>query len=349
MATNAAADAAGEKDLNYYIEHPDELPEHYSIEQIAELAAGRVDDAAKEDKPQVEEGAATGTEGEPKAAEGEGKPAGEAAKPEDEDPNKAPEATDEAPIQSKDGKHTIPYAVLSKEREQRQNAEATVQALQKRLEALEAGKATGDAQVTQSIIDEADLAELREDLPQLATVIDKLVGKIGTLEGELQAERAKTQQEVETAVKSTVQEHIDANPTLRFWQNENVDMFNKAVEFDDVIRADPKNAGLTMAERFDKVVVAMEAVYGKTELPDAYKPTAQKEPEQKPNDIAVKAKEIVDKAPADKPKTLADIPGGQPPGTDELENITELSTSRLNAMMDKMTPEQINSLLAKYG
>ena len=40
------------------------------------------------------------------------------------------------------------------------------------------------------------------------------------------------------------------------------------------IKADPRNKGLSLDQRFGKVVAAMEAVYGETQLPDEYRRAA---------------------------------------------------------------------------
>lgn len=316
------------KGLDYYIEHPDELPEHYSLEQLQDLAEGNEVAEAEKEPPQTEETSETVVTEEEQPAEEE----------------ETDEARDEAPIQSKDGKHTIPYAVLSKEREQRQAAEAAIQTLTAKLAAMEAGSETpGDA--VSEIVSDEELAELREDFPPLAKVLDKLVGKIGELEGQLTQDRSKEQERTATATQTTVQDLIDANPTLSYWQNENAEMFTKATQFDDLLRLDPANANLSVEQRFSKVVAAMEAVHGKTELPASYKPVAT---ESKEN-IAERAQKIVDKVPASKPKTLSEIPGGTPPKADEMENIAEMSPGNLEAMMAKMNPTQIAELLSKFG
>ena len=105
------------KDLDYYAANPDELPT--DPDQIAALVA-QMDGAPAPE--QAENDATAGVE----EAEGE-----------DGKTKEAPQQVeDEAPIASKDGKHTIPYDVLKSERERRKAAEQAMQELQARIDAM---------------------------------------------------------------------------------------------------------------------------------------------------------------------------------------------------------------------
>ena len=112
-----------------------------------------------------------------------------------------------------------------------------------------------------------------------------------------------------------------------------------------MIKANPANQSQTLSERFEKVVVAIEALYGKADLPDAYKP--EKAPDTSIEQVAAKAKAAVEKVGTFKPKTLSDMPGGTTPPTTERERIETMSPHELQRLMDSMDADQLAAFIAK--
>ena len=303
------------KDLDYYAANPDEMPT--DPDQIAALMAQMEGTPAPE---QAENDATAGVED----AEGE-----------DEKTEEAPQQVDEeAPIASKDGKHTIPYDVLKSERERRKAAEQAMQELQARIDAMQqTGKPQEQAQGEAST---DDLDSMAEDFPAVA----KLLAHTRKLEQQLQTVAQRMEQEDrqrQEATMSEVRQAVDANPTLLHWEHNDPDRWAAAIEADTKLQASPAHRGLTLEARLAKAVEIVDAFYG----PDATAPRAQAKPQNSPPKKAAAAKEA--------PRTLSDIPGGAVPASDPIEAFAQMSADRLGAQMANMTPDQISALLNRLG
>lgn len=319
------------KDLDYYMANPHEMPDDFVAKQLGESTEEEVS-AASSAEPEVED-ESTPEKVEAKAEEPELKEA-------------EPEG-----IASKNGKHILPYSALATERERRQSAERAMAELAQRIQALEGSKQAAPVAEAPSEENGEDLEAIMSDFPTLAGPIKALLSKVNQLEGQLntvaQREQQREQQD-EQARTLTVQEAIEANPTLFYWQNANEEMFKAAVAFDDQIKADPRNQSLSLEDRFSRVVAAVEAVYGKTELPPEYR---KDEPKSESLDtLAGKAKEKIEQAVRkSSPKTLSDLPGGIPPESSKDEQMGNMSPTELGAMMMKMSPQQVAELLTRVG
>ena len=303
------------KDLDYYAANPDEMPT--DPDQIAALMAQMDGSPAPE---QAENDATAGVE----ATEGE-----------EEKTEEAPQQVDEeAPIASKDGKHTIPYDVLKSERERRKAAEQAMQELQARIDAMQQ---TGKPQeVAEGEASTDDLDSMAEDFPAVA----KLLAHTRKLEQQLQTVAQRMEQEDrqrQEATMSEVRQAVDANPTLLHWEHNDPDRWAAAIEADTKLQASPAHRGLTLEQRLAKAVEIVDAFYG----PDSAAPRAQAKPQNSPPKKAAAAKEA--------PRTLSDIPGGAVPASDPIEAFAQMSADRLGAQMANMTPDQINALLNRLG
>lgn len=360
------------KDLNYYIDHPDEM----TIDVMSKLdtdtegdeLGGTIDEVVKEAaKEGVKEGVTPPADKveDPPATP----PAKEAEKP--EDPNGSV-------VKSKDGKHEIPYAVLDAERQGRRDAEQKAQTQQAeidRLTALVAASKTeqpkGEPKVEPpadelEVMSEEDIAEVEKDFPAVAKNLRaqaKQLADLQTLVQTLaQSEGGRRQTEANTA-KSSVQVAIDANPKLAILQSKDPEGWKQAIEFDNSLKRDPRNKSLDMAARFAKVVGMYESVYGAIELPagtPAPAPTpaapAAKAPAapvvKKEDDAVVAARALIAKVDKEskengKVTSLSDIPGGVPPETDPLEQLGLLSASELGNKFMTMDLKAISQILAK--
>lgn len=303
------------KDLDYYAANPDEMPT--DPDQIAALMAQMDGTPAPE---QAENDATAGVE----EAEGE-----------QEKTEEAPQQVDEeAPIASKDGKHTIPYDVLKSERERRKAAEQAMQELQARIDAMQQ---TGKPQeVAEGEASTDDLDSMAEDFPAVA----KLLAHTRKLEQQLQTVAQRMEQEDrqrQEATMSEVRQAVDANPTLLHWEHNDPDRWAAAIEADTKLQASPAHRGLTLEARLAKAVEIVDAFYG----PDTTAPRAPTKPQNSPPKKAAAAK--------DAPRTLSDIPGGAVPASDPIEAFAQMSADRLGAQMANMTPDQISALLNRLG
>jgi len=313
--------------LEYYLANPEEMPDN-----LSELEAS----LNKEPEPKEED------------VKEESAPSDAEAKEE----VKVEEAPEEAPkLLSKNGKDEIPYQVLVSERERRAAAEKAAQDLRNQLAEIEARVKVGEQkQEAPRKEDAIDIDKLAEDFPEVGVAIKSLQAQVAEANQRLQAvveiEQERQVREVQTA-RNRVQEAIDGNPVLSYWQNESPEMFNKAVQLDDALRQDSVTASLSMEQRFEKVVKAMTAIYGEPELPGNYKPAAPKTEDM--NGLTEKAKEVVKKTESFKPRSLSDIPGGTPPASNERDKLQNMSQGQLAAMMHDMDADQINSLIARLG
>lgn len=303
------------KDLDYYAANPDEMPT--DPDQIAALMAQMDGTPAPE---QAENDATAGVE----VTEGE-----------EEKTEEAPQQVeDEAPIASKDGKHTIPYDVLRTEREKRRAAEQAMQELQARVDAMQQ---TGKPQeVAEGEASTDDLDSMAEDFPAVA----KLLAHTRKLEQQLQTVAQRMEQEDrqrQEATMSEVRQAVDANPTLLHWEHNDPDRWAAAIEADTKLQASPAHRGLTLEARLAKAVEIVDAFYG----PDTTAPRAPTKPQNSPPKKAAAAK--------DAPRTLSDIPGGAVPASDLVEEFAQMSADRLGAQMANMTPDQISALLNRLG
>lgn len=326
-----------DKDLQYYLDHPDETPDDPAA--LAALAEQMNTPVVTEDPAPAEKD----VKADPSPAEEKPVVAEEQAK-------------EEGDILMPSGKGTIPYAVLKSEREKRQAAEAATAELTSKLaemqEQLAKGTQKGDAKAEEigaealATMTPDELDALRADFPVFGKVIDSLMGTIGSLSKEV--ESLKQTEEVRAVdnqrrAATSVQELIDNEPVLLHLQTKDPDLFAKAVEIDKTLMNNPRYPD--MASRFAKVSQIMESTFGPFDGVTAPKkdtaPTVSKE---------VARKAVLDKVastPAS-PKSLSDIPAGEPPESDEMANLESLSAAELSDRMMKMTSDQRTAFLNRF-
>lgn len=265
--------------------------------------------------------------------------------------------TDDQVISTADGKSTIPFSVLKESRrreaEARQQAQAageTAAKLREDLERLQAGAAAAGtlAAATEETDDRItklrEQAEaIREDLPAMAAMFDNLIAEIEDTRkarsGFEQREQAVQRSAQETAAMA-VRDVIDNNPTLLMWEAENVAAFNKAADFDDMLKKDPLYKGVPLADRFAKAV----------ELTKAVMPTAKDAPvTPDAKTLKERADKALKAAGEFSPETLSDLPGGASPAANPLDNLDAMSAVALAQRMESMTQEQLDSFIARHG
>lgn len=321
------------KDFEYYTQNPDELPTDPA--QIDALLNGTPPEEPIAAEPEAEEDV------KPEA-------------PSQPEPTAAEEEIP-APIESKDGKHTIPYSILQSEREKRRAAEQVQQELMQRIAEIEERLSSGqqgqvESEAVAELLSDESIDEMVGDFPSIKPMIEytkQLEGKLKQFEqrfAEVEQIESARQQAQQAAVAAEVRNEIDANPTLSYWETKDPEKWNAAIEANRQLMSLPATQKLPLSERFSKVVSVVEAIYGATELPPEFAP--KQEP---PKDLSAKVKKAVESAETFKPKTIGEMPGGSIASTDPIESLLEQNPGKLAAMMSKMTPDQISELLAKAG
>lgn len=279
------------------------------------------------------------------AAAGEGAPSG---------------ATTDQPkgVQAKDGQHIIPYSVLERERDRASRAEQTAQALADQLQKLQSGTATAataDANAVQ--LTDEDLAQLDTDLPGVAKVIraqmqmiEKLTGTVQTLQQGQESQQTSAEQvrrdEEEAAIAAN--ENLTALRSAMGTDPKAQARWNRVVDTYQSLREDPDLFALDTASLINKAEQSVAAIYG----PVVKAAAAPATPAAKPNESqAADLKQAADAAlkaqPGTTPTSLSDFPGGTPPAQNDMETMANASPVQLGQKFMSMTPEQIESYLAR--
>ncbi len=291
-------------------------------------------------------------EAEKKAEEDEKKPA--TADEGDASTTQTPEG-----VQTRDGKHVIPYRVLEQERDARKTLQQEVERLKADSEKPPGaeGKSTesGGELDTSAIISSEQMEELEDYAPELAGAMKALVGEVNTLKQantQSELEKKQAEQEKEEQDKQDVQDRIDAaidgNDDLKAWGQKadagDSTMWDRAASVDLMLRQDQEWADKPIEERFAKVVETVNAMYGPKETT---KPTLS--PEQKEADLKKAADEKLEDKPGSMPTSLSDIPGGSSPAQSDIETLENASAVTLGQKFSSMSPDQIESYLARLG
>ncbi len=338
-----------DKDLQYYLDHPDETPDDPAV--LLQLAEQMTAPITGEEPPPTEK---KDEKPEDPAPSSEEPKKGEAKQVEE------PKKEEEAAILMPSGKGTIPYAVLKSEREKRQAAEEAVAELSQKMEQMQAqlakGTDRGDAKAAEigtealATMTPEELDALRSDFPVFGKVIDSLMGTIGTLTKEV--ETLKQSEQVRTTTSqnqaaTTVQELIDGEPILLHLQTSSPDLFAKAIEIDKTLMGNPKYPD--MASRFEKVAEIMDSTFGPFDGVPAKVKTPPATHETSVNKDAAR-KIVLEKIEKNKavPNSLSDAPSGEPPASDEVASLENLSALELTDRLLKMSADQRTAYLNRF-
>lgn len=290
-----------------------------------------------------------------------------ASEPEKETQNPTePSEADAAGVATKDGKHVIPYAVLTSTRERALRAEeaaremaARVTALEQSLQAAAKGANTGAApraaeavaaDATERMSD-ADLEALKEDFPTVYKALRAATARADQLEQQVR-EQASFRQEVEGAsqrdVEMTVQDAIDSVPKLAHIQASDPQTFALAKQFDDTLKNTPAWANKPMQERFAKVIEMVEAANGAIDLPGGKSNPEVPAPNAEDLKKAAQATAAaaVKTGRSNVPTSLSEFPVGDPPAQTETQALEQMTQFQLAEKFARMTPEQQDAYLA---
>lgn len=319
------------KDIDYYLNHPDETPD--DLEALEALADGGEVQAQAEGEPdENHDGEAAASD----AGQDGGKK--ENVKPEGE-PGAKEEEEVRAPIQAKDGKHTIPYSVLEGTRKRAERADRLEEVVAhqadkiKELESqLKTGKDGHDG-AKEADISSEDLAMIREEFPEFAKVLEAQSAQIMELREVIGSRQANEEQDQQRTVATMVQDTIDSIPKLAHIQTNNPDLFARAVVLDESLKSDPANAGLPLKDRFLKALKGVEAMYGEISLP-GNAPSAREIAQQK-----------LGSAMSAPPNSLSDLPSGEAHKHSQKERIESMPAAEVGALMMDMTDDQLDAYL----
>lgn len=316
------------KDVAYYLDNPDELPDDPTA--LAKLALeGTVDDEGDDDKTKTADAEQTAD----KAAQGDkGKVV--------EGQEKGNEDEHAEGVLGRDGKTVIPYGVLKGAREE-------AASLRRELEELRAQKPVVLPPAAADSQDDAKAEPTQDD--KIEATFKEMYGysQADFIEefGEAQAKvllgpvkhnvimkdeidslkkdrETRVLTEEEQAIQA-MQDAIDANPTLSNWQQNDPEKWEDAKTWDIAISNNPKYAHLSLGERFNLVV---EKINGKK---------ADEQPSKKTT-IDEKAEEALRNAEkrAAVPTSLSSFPaGGDPAAQTELEALEKASVADLERLM----------------
>lgn len=311
-----------ERNLDYYLQNPNAIGDLSETDFDALLAGD-----------QSVTPAAPAEDAEPLAAT-EDVP--DDALPEAEEPS-----AEESVVLTKDGKHTIPYTELESARTEAKmlkqtvtNLNDTIRQLQERVEsgAAQAGDKDPGAMTAEMMSEEA-LQSMEEDFPEIGkvvrqqqAVIHKLMQDVGTLSSARQEEQM-------VVVVNQAQVLIDANPKLSWLQSNDPEGFQRAVEFDEMLKAKAEWQGLDkVPDRFNKVAALYEAMYGAIQNPQTDIPAPAKAGTPAPKKAAQKIQA---------PVSLSQIPGGEPPAVDDLGAVENTNGSQMLDWFHGKSSEQI--------
>lgn len=274
------------------------------------------------------------------------------------------EADEPSGVLAKDGKHVLPFGVLQEARERAIRAEVAAQELSEKLASLQQQAATGEVgqvRETGEIISKEQLAELREESPQLAAMFDGLLTKIADQEGRITAsakpvEDFQREQQVQrqAAAEETVASAIAAVPKLAHVRAHDAETFNGIAAMDKVLIGQPQWAGKPMSQRFEAAVRMYEAAYAPIVLPGTAPAATTSAPAPAPApavDAAARVQQAIANAhkAAPAPSTLSDIPGGHLPPQNDLEIADQMTSAALTNQLMSMTPEQQSDFLSKFA
>ena len=205
----------------------------------------------------------------------------EQAKPDDsanvekkeEQKDQATEANAEG-VQTRDGKHVIPFSVLQSARDRAAQAEQLVRDQEARLKDLQAklekgsqGAKDGEGARTgqELILSEEDRAYLGEEFPTVLKALDAIAAKNVAIEQQLKQtseKSASNRTEPGAAAAETVQDAIDSVPKLAHIQSNDAKAFDQAVKFDAMLKELPEWSDKTLQERFAKATEMVETLLG---------------------------------------------------------------------------------------
>lgn len=344
------------KSLDYYIQHPAEMPtDPQVLEKLFEQQQAGNGGEGGDDPTKVEGKDA----GEPKGDEPKGdKAAGEPAAPADEKIDG---------VQTKDGKHIIPYSEMERRlQDVRDSAEAEAAArkeaeeyakqlesqlaqAKERIEAAAKGEAPKSDEPLSAELPKELMDTLESEFPTIAQAVKgqqaalaRAIDVMKSMETRVgQAEQHRANDEA-----AEVQDLIVQVPDLAKWQKEAPYLFERAQKIEGTILADKKLME-AKPELLKDDVARYKEVVNRVRAEIGLPPVSESASQGKEKSEQEKADEIVSGATPATPRSLSDMPAGKAPSNSQSESLENLSAHEIGTRFLNMTPEQIQAQLAR--
>lgn len=241
-------------------------------------------------------------------------------------------------IESKSGKHTIPYSVLEAEREAnkqlREQLEATISKYESNEQAITNVRAQLEAKGldTDSMfanpdeVSDDEWKELEEDYGAIGKLTKKLLENQQAMQAQIQNGTPQKQAAPEL---TPVMAAIEANTDLSEWQKGDQDRWIYAVQVDEKLKAHPNWQDKSLDERFAYAAELTKKAFGD--------PLSTKD----------RAKEIIqEKSQAKTPDSLTDF--GSTPSMDksDLEAMESMTAEQIESRISTMSKAQVEELFA---
>ncbi|MEW5251040.1 hypothetical protein [Microbulbifer discodermiae] len=297
--------------------------------------------------------------------------------PDADQPGEQPTDSDgdsERYVESRNGQHKIPYAVLQNARERASALHNRTEELQQNLSGTQAElaqlKSVNDqlkqqlqannltpADVLQKVDIDDEMLETLSEYGNLGEVVRALALQNQQLQEAISQDRENAvppvpdqgpdamQQQVETAIAD--------NPSLSDWRQNDPDKWEMAIIVDEKLKQDPAFKEASFEERFKEVVKRTQAAFGVPDKPQDEPGQSKKTPDQSDQDaqaLADKAKAKVEEATKNQfPQSLTDIGHSSTAEKSRLDQFSEMSEAELAVAMENMSQDQIESLMAELG
>lgn len=249
-----------------------------------------------------------------------------------------------AAIESKSGKHTIPYSVLESEREQKRQLQEALDAknaefneLYQKAQSNEQSIANVTAQLEAKGLDTDSMfanpddisseqwKEMEADYGPMAKMMKTLLANQQAMTNQAPAAQPeKAEPQAHPLVMA-----ISSNTELSNWQANDPDRWAHVVQMDEKLRADPQWENKSLDERFAQAAKLTKAAFGDDQ-------TAQD-----------RANKIIQEKTQAAPDSLTDI-GGGPTGTkSDLEAMESMTAEQIEAHLDSLPKSQIDALFSQ--
>lgn len=260
----------------------------------------------------------------------------------------------DAYIETKDGKHKIPYSVLEATRAREQETREQLEAANKRLQELEgSSKKMADVLKDQGIdleslqtqgqtLSDEQLAAIKDADPDIANAIGFFQQQLQAQAEELANLRSQQTNEQVTPLELAIRSNNDLNT----WRSDDPDRWTLAVRHDNLLREHPEWKDRSMDDRFAEAVRLTKMEFGDP-LPNAASGKQTKTDQATAAEIA--ERKLREAESRDVPRSLSSV--GKTPSTDRslAERLSELDGDQLVEELDKLSPDKVNEVLAELG
>ncbi|WJT09277.1 hypothetical protein [Vibrio harveyi] len=262
---------------------------------------------------------------------------------------------DNAEVASKNGKHTIPYGVITRHRDQEKELHGQIADLKAQLDS--AGTATKRNEILTKQLEEAGITperlpeEVLNDPNAIQTIVDEIDGPAGQIiaallskvQGSQQQQQQEQEQEQEQAPQGDNPLDLPELAELSGWRESDQDRWETAIIIDKSLMRDPKFASLTTAERFVEVQKRVKSSFG-----DPVTDAIQEEQQQKQEQQAQQQQQQQQQAKApNSPGSIAG--GGQDTKAAAQQAMINQDALALEHAMENMSPEDLDALLMEAG